>query len=175
MELANNHRLNSRFDTFLTKRLFITPIAATAFRDPFTNIDIRVTPSAGFGYDLVDRNTLSCEVGAGPAYQYTRYQSVPANVDRTDETWAGYLGTGIEWDITPDTELKFDYQITVPLPETHTYNHHFSTVLSLDFWGSFDLDLTLVWDRINEPLPDESGVFPSADDLRLSVGLGFDF
>ena len=175
VETANNHRLNSRFDYFLTHRLFVTPLSATGYRDPFTNIDLRVTPSAGFGYDLVDRNTLSWEVGAGPAYQYTKYISVTPGESREEETWAAFLKTSVEWDITPDTELKFGYDITVPLPDTNEYNHHLSTVLSLDLLGALDLDVTFVWDRVNKPLANESGVAPKPDDLRLSVGLGFDF
>ena len=175
LETANTHRINSRFDYFLTHRLYVTPFAATAYRDPFSNIDLRLTPSAGFGYDLVDHNTITWEVDAGPAYQYTRYTSVQSSEPQEDSTVALYTGTKVEWDITPDAELTFSYELTTPIPDTEEYNHHLSTVLSVDLFDMFDLDVTFTWDRVNRPPVDESGVAAKPDDLRLSVGLGWSF
>jgi putative salt-induced outer membrane protein YdiY len=175
VETANNHRLNGRFDVFLTHRLYVTPFNGTASRDPFSNIDLRFTPGAGFGYDLVDANTLSWEVEAGPAYQYTRYESVEPGLPRSEDSMAVSAGTNLEWDVTPDVEVKFGYNITAPLPDSDEYNHHLSTILSLDLIDSIDLDVTFIWDRVNKPLADVEGDLPSKDDLRLSVGLGFDF
>jgi hypothetical protein len=38
-----------------------------------------------------------------------------------------------------------------------------------------DFDVTLVWDRIQRPRPDEDGIVPEQDDFRLTVGLTFDW
>ena len=175
IETTNNHRLSSRLDFFLSRRLFVTPVSVTASRDPFSNIDLRLTPSAGFGYDLLDQNTVSWEIGGGPAYQYTIHSSVGGGEKSTEDSLAGLFSTTVDWDITPDIETKLDYNITVPMPGTDEYNHHLALILSLDLIGSFDLDVTFAWDRVNKPKADEHGVVPSPDDLRLSVGLGWDF
>ncbi len=175
LETANNHRLSTHLDYFLTRRLYLTPFAATAYRDPFSNIDLRLTPSAGFGYDLMDRNTLSWEIDAGPAFQYTRYSSVLSNEPGEESTWAFYTGTKIEWNITPNADLTFGYELTTPVPDTDEYNHHLSTVLSVDLFELFDLDVTFTWDRVNKPPLDGNGVAAKPDDLRLSVGLGWTF
>jgi putative salt-induced outer membrane protein YdiY len=153
----------------------VTPFSTTAYRDPFSNIDLRLTPSAGFGYDLVDSSALSWEIDAGPAFQYTRYTSVQADEPGEDSTFAVYTGTKVEWDITPDAELTFSYELTSPVPDTDEYNHHLSTVLSVDLFEMLDLDVTFTWDRVNKPPLDENGVAAKPDDLRLSVGLGWEF
>jgi hypothetical protein len=38
-----------------------------------------------------------------------------------------------------------------------------------------DLDVTLTWDRVQDPIANESGVVPKPDDFRLVFGLGVDF
>ena len=175
VETANNHRLQSQYDYFLSPRLYVTPITAVAYRDPFSNIDLRLTPAAGFGYDLLDENTLSWEVGGGPAFQYTRFESVAAGQDQTDASLAVFANTRIAWDVTPDVEMSFGYEITAPVPDTDEYNHHLSSAISVDLVGSLDLDVNFVWDRINKPPVDQDGNTPRSDDIRLSVGLGWDF
>ena len=38
-----------------------------------------------------------------------------------------------------------------------------------------DFDVSIVWDRIKDPRPDADAVTPEQDDLRLIVGVSFDF
>lgn len=175
VETANNHRFSSQYDYFLTRRLFVTPVSLGIYRDPFSNVAVRYTPAAGFGYDLIDKNTFDWEIGGGPAYQYTEFDSVQSGEPTTDSTVAAYFGTTVNWDITPDVEMNFTYNITAPIPETDEFNHHLATTLSLDFYGNLDFDVTLIWDRINKPPIDAEGNEPKPDDLRLTMGIGFDF
>ncbi|MFT7485226.1 MAG: putative salt-induced outer membrane protein YdiY [Candidatus Paceibacteria bacterium] len=175
VETANNSRLNSSFDVFLSRRLFITPLAATAFLDRFSNIDLRFTPSAGVGYDLFQRNSFSWEVKLGPAYELTKYDSVDLGQSLVNETFAMQGNTGMEWDITPDVEFAFDYALTVPFPETNSNTHHMSAMLSIDLVDDIELDLTAIWDRVNNPLTDADNNTPEPDDFRLTVGIGVGF
>jgi hypothetical protein len=43
-----------------------------------------------------------------------------------------------------------------------------------DVWGPLDFDVTTIYDRVEDPLPDSSGDTPKKDDLRLVVGLSVD-
>lgn len=174
-ETTNNSRLTSKFDFFLTRRLFVTPLAVNAFKDPFSNIGLRLIPSAAIGYDLFESNMVSWEVLMGPAYQYTRFDSVLPGEDLVDRTIAVLGGTNVEWDITSDVELKFGYEITAPIPDTQEYTHHMSTVISIDFIEWIDTDLTFIWDRVNQPATDVDGNTPTPNDFRISFGIGIDF
>jgi hypothetical protein len=43
------------------------------------------------------------------------------------------------------------------------------------FSGAARRRFSFVWDRVQEPRPESSGVVPEKDDYRLIVGVGFDF
>lgn len=172
---ADTQRLNSRYDYFLTRRLFVTPIAVTGLQDQFTNIDYRVSPSAGIGYDLLDQNTVSWEVDLGLGYQFTKFISVLPGETNHDDTVAAFAGTGVEWDVTPDVEFDVTYQLVMPMPDTNEYTHHALAKLSVDLLGMMDVDLTAIWDRNNAPLADADNQVPKPDDFRITLGVSIDF
>jgi len=39
----------------------------------------------------------------------------------------------------------------------------------------FSLDVSIIWDRINNPKTDATGGIPEKNDFRLVVGLGYSF
>jgi hypothetical protein len=41
--------------------------------------------------------------------------------------------------------------------------------------GSFDFDISLIWDRISKPAIDSDGVKPEPDDYRLTVGVTYTY
>ncbi len=175
IETANNQRVDSRFDWFFSQRLFLTPLNLTYYRDPFQNIGYRVTAAAYLGYDLTSQNKMDWDIFLGPAYQGTKADSAQPGVDETDGTAAVVFGTNYGWDITPKIEFDLQYTVTVPVPDSQNYNHHMQAMLSIDLVGSLELDISLIWDRFNNPLADASGSTPEKDDYRTVIGLGFDF
>ena len=174
-ETANNHRLGSTYDVFITKRTFFTVPGVDIYRDPFQNIGLRVTPYAAVGYELVDTADHSLSLSAGPAYQYQRFDSELGSGEATDNSFAGVLSTLYDWDITGDVELSAKYNITFPIPDVQDYNHNVVGTLSVDLVGDLDLDLSMTWDRINSPEANSSGVVPKKDDFRITVGVGWTF
>jgi len=174
-ETANNHRIGSSFDVFVTKRTFVTVPGIDIYRDPFQNVGLRVTPYAAVGYEVVDTSDHTLSVSAGPAFQYQSYDSELASGSSTDNSFAGVFSTSYDWDITSDVELTADYNITVPMPDIDEYNHNVVGTLSIDLAGDLDLDLSVTWDRINSPEANSSGVVPRKDDFRMTVGIGWTF
>lgn len=175
VENVNNHRSSVQHDVNLTRRLYLTPLRVEYFRDPFQNIETRFTPAAGGGYSLVDTSRVEWEVGAGAGYQYTRFGTVAAGLEREDSTAAMIFGTDLDLELTDRVDLNLDYQITVPVPESELTNHNILAVLSVELTDILDLDVTFRWDRIESPRPDAAGNVPERDDFRLSVGLGVEF
>ncbi|HZM95266.1 MAG TPA: hypothetical protein VFB92_17680 [Vicinamibacterales bacterium] len=41
--------------------------------------------------------------------------------------------------------------------------------------GPLAVNFSFVWDRVQEPRAESSGVVPEKDDHRLIVGMGFDY
>jgi len=100
---------------------------------------------------------------------------VAAGESATESTAAVWAGTTYTNELTKDIDDTADYRFLVVKPEAGRYTHHFLTGVSIDSLGPLDVDLSFVWDRVQEPRPESSGVVPEKDDYRLIVGVGFDF
>ena len=49
---ANNHRVNSEFDRWLSRSLYLILPFAEYYKDPFQNLQHRLTGGVGVGYDI---------------------------------------------------------------------------------------------------------------------------
>jgi hypothetical protein len=170
VENTNNHLALTRFDWFLTPRLYLIPLRFEFFNDEFKNIRYRVTPSAGLGYQLFKRGSITWDVSSTFGYQHTRYET-----GGNDGSFVMVLGTGFETAITKYLDYDLQYTVNLGIPDVNLTTHHAETGLSFDIWGPLDFDVDLIWDRIEDPVPDADGNTPKKDDLRLIVGLGVDF
>jgi len=175
VESANNHRAGVEFDYWLSRRLYLVVPYAEYFRDRFQNIDRRVTGVVGLGYDIVDRPTLEWNITAGPAYQYTWFDSVQPGEDDSRGTGALSFGSQFDWDITRRIDLILEYRGQYTSREVGETIHHSVSTLSIELTKRFDLDVSFVWDRTQHPKPDSNGDVPKQDDFRLIVGLGVTF
>ncbi len=175
VETSNNHRLGGTFDVYLSRRLYVTLPGVDIYKDDFQNIDLRVTPGVGFGYDIIDRKWIDWEVGGGLGYQYTSYVSVEEGTDSTDSDIAVLFSTALELDPTKRIEWDTSYQLQLVVTDTDKTNHHLLSVFSVELLGPLDLDVTFNWDRIEQPQADAEGNEPLSDDYRLTLGIGIDF
>jgi hypothetical protein len=53
--------------------------------------------------------------------------------------------------------------------------YHVLSTLEYELTKVIDLDFTILWDRIQNPVSNETGDIPEQDDFQLSVGIGIDF
>ena len=172
---VNNHRLNGLWAVYLSRRLYVTPVFVEAFRDPFQNIGAQITPGIGGGYAVVDTGDISWDLTVGAGARYTKYFSVSPGATEDEIIGTVLLGTVLDVDLTSAVELKFDYSLSVGVPDTSATNHNLLLVLSLEFIEDLDLDVTFQWTHIGDPARRSDGTTPQQDDFRLSVGLGWEF
>ena len=59
--------------------------------------------------------------------------------------------------------------------ESGTYLHHFVPAFETELTKWLDLDLSFVWDRIQDPEPNSDGTVPKKDDYYLILSLGVEF
>jgi putative salt-induced outer membrane protein YdiY len=173
--VTDNQRVNGGVDWFVTSRFFLRPIYVEYLKDPFKNFAHRWTIGGAAGYQLVDKKRISWEVNAGPAYQHTTFVSVEEGESKIEKTAALWAGTTYKNELTDDIDYTFDYRFLLLKPEAGRFTHHFVTGLSVDSFGPLDFDISFVWDRVQQPRADSSGVVPKKDDYSLIIGLGFDF
>ena len=175
VENANNHRVNSEFDYWLSRRLYIILPQGEYYKDRYQNIAHRLTLGGGVGYYLFDRPGLEWNVSTGPAYQQTWFDSVPAGESTTRGQAALTFGSKFDWEITRRIDLILEYRGQYTSKEVGETFHHGVAKFEIELTKRFDLDVSLVWDRIQNPKQDSSGATPKQDDFRLILGLGVRF
>jgi hypothetical protein len=175
VKTVDNQRLLLTYDIYVSKALYVRPLSLELYRDEFQNIDYRVKPSAGLGYDLIDRGSLEWSVNGGVGYEYTRYYTVPVGAEESEGTLALLAGTDLYWEATGWLEMGLKYNLTLPTPETQNFNHHAEAYLYIDTWYDLDFEVRLIWDYVNNPVTQADGTTPRKDDFRITLGLGWDF
>jgi len=172
---ADNHRVTTQFDYYLTRQLFITVPTIELFRDPFQNTALRTTAGVGVGYDLVKRGKVNWDIGGGVSFQGTQFDTAPAGDPKESKDAALALSTSVEFEPTPRIDWDTSYQVQLVATDFDRTNHHMTSVVSIEVWGPLDLDVTAVWDWIAKPPRASDGARPASNDLRVTVGLGVDF
>lgn len=175
VESANNQRVNTEFDLWLSRRFYLIVPFAEYYTDPFQNLKTRLTGGVGAGYDLIDRPNLNWNITTGPAYQMAWFESSQPGDPAKKGTGAMVFGSRFDWDITRRVELILEYRGQFTSKEVGETTHHSVSTLSLQLTKRLDLDVSLIWDRISSPKVGSDGGRPTPDDFRLVVGLGVDF
>lgn len=174
-QVANNHRLNGNWDLFSGSRFFWRPVLGQLYRDPFQNISRQGTFETGVGYELIDNSKTEWQVTGGLGVNIIRYQSTEPDEPSNETSPALSLGTNFETELTPWMDFMFLMHMTFLDEDSGNYQHHMLTTLSTDLVGNFDVDVSLIWDRIGKPQQRADGSTPEKDDYRLMIGLGYDF
>jgi putative salt-induced outer membrane protein YdiY len=172
---TNNHRGSAAFDYFITPKFFLIPADFEAFSDEFQNIAYRLTPTMGAGYYFIRRPAVEWDVRLLTGYQHTRTDSAKAGDSATADNSAIVFGTTIDAELTKLVDLILDYQLQLITPDTEQTNHHAKVIIEFELTGEIDLDVSFIWDRIEDPETESDGNTPKTDDFRLSVGLALEF
>jgi hypothetical protein len=173
-EITDNQRLTSYFAYFVTTRTSLAAPIVELYRDRVRNVDLRTTVAAGVGYDVVDRPRVEWNVLGGAGYQRTDFSAIEADEPDTSEDGALLFKTSLELDITPDVDWDSTYSIVAVVSDWDKTSHHLTSVFSFEVWGPLDLDVSFVWDRIENPADDPDGRTPKSDDFQLTVGISLE-
>jgi hypothetical protein len=175
VENANNNRVNLNYDIRLYRDLFVRPVQFEYYMDPLANISCRLTGGVGAGYDIFDRDNLDWMVSAGPGYEYTRFETVEPGQDDTSSTPAVVLQSNFDYDITRRLTLIQTMQCTFTKPEAGKYTHHAVTTLEFEIKRHLNLDVSFVWDYLENPQARSDGSTPLKSDRYLTIGFGVRF
>jgi hypothetical protein len=172
---ANNDRFNATYDVRLNRDWFVRPIQLECYHDPLANVSYRLTGGVGAGYYIFDRTGLEWLVSAGPSYQYTRFDTVEAGQADTAATPAAVLNSNFKVDITQRLTFIQSWQSTFTSRESGQYTHHAVSTLEFEIKRHLDLNVSLVWDYLQNPQPKSDGITPQKSDRYLTVGFGVRF
>ena len=170
---ADNQRASTGWNHFVSDRFYLTPAYAEYYRDPFQNIAARWT--AGVGYQLIDTKKVDWNVNAGLAYQHTGFVEVLEGDSSSDDTPALVLSTRYDNELAKWVDLFLTYKAFVVDEESGTYTHNLWAGLEFEIVKDFEFEISVVWDRIEDPRPDADGTTPLQDDFRTIFALGYNF
>lgn len=173
-ETANNHRVTAEADVFLSRRFFYRILSGEYYRDPFTNIDQRISVYTGAGHVLVDTRRLQWDIIAGPSLLTTRFVSVQAGQPIRQNALGFVAKTNLDAELTSWLDFIFQYDVQLMKPSAGGYIHHMETTLDSEITRRLDLELTVIWDKVSHPTVNAQGILPKSDDMRLVVGISFE-
>ncbi len=175
VQTANNQRVNGLYDIRLNRHWFLRPLYLEYYRDQLANSAHRGTVAVGLGYYIFDRQGLEWIVAGGPGYQYTKFETVEPGQSDSASTPAAVLQTSFKADIT--RRLKFIETINATLTgnEAGLYSHHAVSTLEFEIKRHLDLNVSFVWDYLQNPQIEASGFLPEHSDFRLTAGVGVKF
>jgi len=175
VEVENSHRLTANGDRFLNQRFFWRPVILEVFRDELQNIQHRYTAGTGFGWHVIDSDRLTWDLSGGPGYQSTTFVSVLDQGDRTDGSYLLIAQSSLDYDLTADINFTMAYSLQYTNESLGRAQQNLNTGFEIDLLGELELDVSFIWDRIEEPQPLSDGSIPEKDDIRLSFGVSYEF
>ena len=178
VQSANNDRINVTYDIRLAREYcdwVVRPIQFECYHDPLANISYRLNYGVGAGYYIFDRTGLKWLVSSGPAYQYTRFDTVEPDQADSATTPAAVLESNFKIDITERLTLAQKWQSIFVSKESGQYSHHVVTTLEFEIKRHLNLDVSYIWDYLQNPQPKSDGVIPQKNDRYLTVGFGVRF
>jgi len=175
VETANDHRLNQKYDRYLTRHFFWTPVFSEIYTDKYKNVDQQLTLGLGVGYTIIDTKKTTWSVSGGPAFLYTKYVTVEAG--KTIDTFSPALevSTKYEIEVNDITDITYSYKLTYSDQAAGRYKHHMLLTLENELTSWLDLDITGVWDYILEPEKSADNTIPNKSDYQLLIGFGIEF
>ena len=174
-QTANDHRINEKFDTYITRDFFLTPLFSEYFQDSFQNIDSQYTVGTGLGMTLIDSKRLEWDVSGGPAYIKTNYTTVLAGQSKSSSSPSMEVSTRVEYELSKTNDITYDVKMTFTNEKSGTYKHHMVLKLENELLSWLDFDITGVWDYTKNPEIEEDGTTPDLNDYQFLLGLGIEF
>ena len=172
---ANNDRVNSSFDLYQTSKFYWRLGFVQYLHDPFQNIANKYTVGAGIGYDIINTPNTGWSITAGPGYQYNQFDQVDANASETSDTALVFLESRFDTELTSDIDFIINYNMFLVNEESGSYIHHAEVTLNTELVKDFDLDLSLFWDRTEDPIAFGDGTFPKQDDVKTMLAIGYSY
>ena len=172
---VDSNRVQGQFDIYKTKKYYYRPVFGEYFSDPLKNIKYKATIGCGIGYYLINTPKTEWEIGAGPGYQQTRFESVELEQANSESSMVFMGMTVFDTELTSKIDFVFKYSYQILNQVSGRYTHHTITSFEIELTDKIDFDISFVWDRVQEPKPDDSGYIPDKDDFNIQLGIGIEF
>lgn len=161
---TDNWRLSGKLDHFVTEKLYwYTGVVAE--RDAIAELDLRLTPSAGLGYQWVKRDDMNFNTEAGVAWVYEDF----ANADSNDY-WAARFAYHFDKKINERVQFVHNVEYIPSVEDLDEFNLNADAGLRIGLTEKFFNELKVEWKHDSEPAPGAE-----KNDVRYVISLGYEF
>ncbi|ADE55630.1 DUF481 domain-containing protein [Coraliomargarita akajimensis] len=171
LETENNHRANSYLDYYFSNRWFYRVLKLEYYRDPFQNVEHRLTVSTEIGFAFIDTDRITWDITTGPGYQWNRLTT--DNGTESTENYVGISSSTLEWEWNRRQDFTASYQATYVNEEAGGWQQNLTLKLENEILDDLDFDITFIWDRIGQPITGSDGKTPEPNDYRLLFSLSY--
>ena len=172
---VSNQQINFQSELFIYDRFYLIPTSFEYYSDEFQNIDLRVRPGAGIGYELLDKNNFSWNLNGTALYEIQKSISALQTQSSKFESFALGLKTNLKYDVTSDITLTASYGLTMAIPSTSNLDQQVIAKLDVDITKYLSLNATVNWQRIGNPVPLSDGTIPQSNDTIITMGASVNF
>ncbi|HKP56197.1 MAG TPA: DUF481 domain-containing protein [Polyangiales bacterium] len=169
---VSSHTASLKVDILVTSRLYILPFYGILRRDKEQNIALRTTIGTGGGVRLIDIDAGSWDLELGPAYISTLPFSTETGTEIRTQDFGIVLGTRAKFDLTKDVKFSASWSSAFTVTGPSRSYHNGSAGLEIDITNIFNIDFSLIYNRIEDSTPTETGEVPPQNELQLIVSLG---
>ena len=159
----------------LLLNLYALPFFGSLRHDLEQNIALRTTVGAGAGVRIIDADAGSWDFDLGPAYISTLPISTEAGPVEREQDLGIVVNTHAKFDIAKDVTVSASWMSAFTVTGVSRSYHHGTAVLDFELTSVFSLDLSLVFDRIEQATTTEDGRVPAQNELQIVIGLGVKF
>jgi putative salt-induced outer membrane protein YdiY len=161
---ADYGRISGKYDHFFTKKFYGYALVK-AEHDGVADLEYRLSPSVGVGYQWFESPTFNLSTEAGIAYVYEKFEDEDAN-----DFVGPRLAYAVDW--TPVAPLKL-YHTLEYLPAFDDFSDYLMNLVAgakLKITKGFFADVRLEWAYDSTP-----AVGREKSDTRFLVGVGWQF
>ena len=126
------------------------------------------------GYYLLDTDKTGWDLSAGPAYQKTQFNTVEIGEQTSNVSTSFFMSSDYEYELTKDIDFTFNYRYTFAERAAGGDAQYARAGFEIGVTNDIDFDVALVWDYLEKPIADGSGVVPKNEDYKLIFSLGID-
>ncbi|MEE3326374.1 MAG: DUF481 domain-containing protein [Myxococcota bacterium] len=172
---VNNQQINFLSQLFIYDRFYLIPTSFEYYSDEFQNINLRIRPGAGVGYEIFDDSDFTWTVNGTAIYEYQDSISSLQSQGSTFESFAIQMTSNLKYDITSDITLNAKYNVVLAIPSSSHVDQQAIVKLDIDITKYVSLNSTLNWARVGDPVPLEDGTIPKKNDMIITLGASLNF
>ena len=144
---TDNWQLNGEYDLFINKQLYGYGLAGVQ-KDRIADLDIRVTPGAGLGYQWIERPTLNFNTEAGIGWLYEDYSN-----DGSNEYVNGRLAYHVDATVNDKVTVFNDFEFLDSLQSVKQFYTNEQAGVRVALTQKMFAELKNVWQYDAAPAP----------------------